>query len=118
MIELELKRDIDAWVVCINGKVHPRGAGFATHREARKWVDENLGSSWGGARKGAGRPKGTTRGSKDTSLTVRVQTSITKADALSLKKLSALYRITPSELIRRAILAYLKSTRVTPQKGK
>ena len=115
---VEVKRDKDSWVVCVDGNVHPKGAGFATHGEARKWVDENLGSSWGGARKGAGRPKGTTRGSKETSLTVRVQTSITKADALSLKKLSALYRITPSELIRRAILAYLKSTRVTPQKGK
>lgn len=114
---VEIKRDIDAWVVCVNGKVHPQGTGFATHREARKWVDENLGSSWGGARKGAGRPKGTTRGSKETSLTVRVQTSITKTDALLLNRLSALHRMTLSALIRRAILAYLKATRVTPQKG-
>ena len=41
-IELELKRDIDAWVVCVDGKVHPQGTGFATHREAKKWVKENL----------------------------------------------------------------------------
>ena len=37
-----IKRDIDAWVVSVNGKVHPKGTGFPTWKAAKKWAKENL----------------------------------------------------------------------------
>ena len=39
---VKIKRDIDALVVYVDGKVHPQGTGFPTRKAAKKWVKENL----------------------------------------------------------------------------
>jgi hypothetical protein len=38
MEKIEIKRDIDAWVVYVNGQVHPRGTGFPTRKVAEEWA--------------------------------------------------------------------------------
>jgi hypothetical protein len=41
-MKITIKRDIDAWVVYVDGQVHPRGTGFSTREEAEEWVYENF----------------------------------------------------------------------------
>ena len=36
---IEIKRDIDSYVVYVNGKVHPKGTGFESFRHAHNWVN-------------------------------------------------------------------------------
>ena len=40
---VEIKRDIDAWVVYVGGNVHPQGTGFPTKRAAEKWIKQQKG---------------------------------------------------------------------------
>ena len=37
-----IKRDIDAWVVYVDGKVHPRGTGFPTKKAAKEWIQRTV----------------------------------------------------------------------------
>jgi hypothetical protein len=39
---IEIKRDIDSWVVYVDGLLHPQGTGFPTRKAAEKWVYENF----------------------------------------------------------------------------
>lgn len=39
---IQIKRDRDAWVVYVNGKIHPQGVGFASKRAAKKWIKTAL----------------------------------------------------------------------------
>lgn len=34
---IEIKQDIDAFVVYIDGKIHPKGTGFSTRKDAIDW---------------------------------------------------------------------------------
>ena len=37
-MRIQIKRDKDAWVVYVDGKVHPQGTGFPTKRAAQEWI--------------------------------------------------------------------------------
>lgn len=41
-MRIQIKQDIDAWVVYVNGKVHPQGTGFPTQQAAREWIQKNI----------------------------------------------------------------------------
>ena len=38
-MRIQIKQDKDAWVVYVNGKVHPKGTGFPTQQAAEEWVE-------------------------------------------------------------------------------
>ena len=37
-MKVEIKRDVDSWVVTVDGKVHPQGIGFPTRKAAKRFA--------------------------------------------------------------------------------
>ena len=42
--KIEIKRDIDGYVVYVDGRIHPRGTGFVTKRAAMDWAISTRGN--------------------------------------------------------------------------